>query len=99
MKCEEYLNVNQLPWQVKKFERIANLEILEENFHDSIAVYGHSFLTYVFTVANVNTSPGCMLFLCSYAVALFRYVNGLGNSAYFLFNPLVPDVHWKVTHT
>ena len=35
--------------------------------------------TDVFTVLNVNTSSGCILFLCSYAVALFRYVNGRGN--------------------
>ena len=59
---------------------------MEENLHDSIVVYGDSFLTDVFTVSNVNTSSGCILFLCSYIVALFRYVNGRGNVTYFLFD-------------
>ena len=45
-----------------------------------------TFVTDVFTVSNVNTSSGCILFLCSYAVALFRYVNGRGNVTYFLFD-------------
>ena len=78
LKCRDYLNVDQLPRQVKIFQRVVNLDISEENLHDSIAVYGDSFLTNVFTVSNVNTSSGCILilFLCSYAVALFRYVNG-----------------------
>ena len=40
-----YLNVEELPRQVKIFERTANLDILEENLHDSVAVYGDSFLT------------------------------------------------------
>ena len=43
-------------------------------------------LTDVFTNANVNTSTGCILFSCSYAVALFRYVHGTINVAYFLFD-------------
>ena len=33
----------------------------------------------------IPAQAGCMLFLCSYAVSLFRYVNGIGNVAYFLF--------------
>ena len=78
LKCHDYLNVDQLPRQVKIFQRSVNLDISEENLHDSIAVYRDSFLTDVFTVLNVNTSSGCILFLCSYAVALFRYVNGRG---------------------
>ena len=86
LKCHDYLNVDQLPRQVKIFERTVNLDILEENLHDSIAVYGDSFLTDVFTVSNGNTTSGCILFLCSYAVALFRYVNGRGNVTYFLFD-------------
>ena len=86
LKCRDYLNVDQLPRQVKIFEHTVNLDILEENLHDSIAVYGDSFLTNVFTVSNVNTSSGCILFLCSYAVALFRYVSGRGNVTYFLFD-------------
>ena len=60
--------------------------ILKENLHRSIAVYGGSFLTDVFTLSNVNTSSGCIMFTCSYAVALFRYVNGRGNVTYFLFD-------------
>ena len=86
LKCCDYFNVDQLPWQVKIFERTVNLDILEEHLHDSIAVYGDSFLTDVFTVSNVNTSSGCILFLCSYAAALFRYVNGRGDVTYFLFD-------------
>ena len=86
MKCGDYLNVDQLPRQVKIFELTVNLDILEENLHDSIAVYGDSLLTDVSTVSNVNTISGCILFLCSYAVALFRYVNGRGNVTYFLFD-------------
>ena len=86
LKCHDCLNVDQLPRQVKLFERTVNLDILDENLHDSIAVYGDSFLSDVFTVSNVNTSSCCILFLCSYAVALFRYVNGRGNVTYFLFD-------------
>ena len=86
LKCRDYLNVDQLPRQVKIFERTVNLDILEKNLHDSIAVYGDSLLTDVFTVLKVNTSSGCILFLCSYTVALFRYVNGRGNVTYFLFD-------------
>ena len=77
---------DQLPRQVKIFKRTVNLDISEEDLQDSTAVYGDSFLTDVFTVSNVNTSSGCILFLCSYAVALFRYVNGRGNVIYFLFD-------------
>ena len=58
------------------------LGILEENFHDSISVYGDSFHTDFFNASNVNTSSGCILFLCSHAVALFRYVNGRGSVTY-----------------
>ena len=86
LKCRDYLNVDQLPRQVKIFERTVNLDILEKNLHDSIAACGDSFLTDIFTASNVNTSSGCILFLCSYAVALFRYVNGRGNVTYFLFD-------------
>ena len=46
-----YLNVEELPRQVKIFERTVNLEILEENLHDSVAVYGDSFLTDVFDIS------------------------------------------------
>ena len=86
LKCRDYLNVDQLPRRVKIFERTVNLYISEENLHNSIAVSGNSFLTHVFTVSSVNTSLGCILFLCSYAVALFRYVNGRDNVTYFPFD-------------
>ena len=86
LMCRNYVNVSQLPGQVKIFEHTINLDILEEHFHDSIAVYWDSFLTDVFTVSNVNFSSSCILFLCSYAVALFRYVNERGNVTYFLFD-------------
>ena len=81
-----YLNVEELPSQVKIFECAVNIVILKENLHDSVAVYGDSFLTDVFNNSNVNNSTGCILFLCSYAVALFKYVDTAGNSIYFLFN-------------
>ena len=56
LKCHDYLNVDWLP------RRTVNLDLLEENLHDSIAIYGDSFLTDVFTVSNKNTSSGCILF-------------------------------------
>ena len=43
-------------------------------------------LTDVFTNSNVNNSSGCILFLCSCAVALFKYVNAAGNLTSFLFD-------------
>ena len=45
LRFQGYLNVEELPRQVKIFERTVNLEILEENLRDSVAVYGGSFLT------------------------------------------------------
>ena len=59
---------------------------VEENLHDSVAVYRDSFLTDIFYNSNVNNSSGCILFLCSYTIALFKYVNAAGNSTYFLFD-------------
>ena len=84
MKCPDYLNVDQLIRQVKILDHTVNLEILDGNLQDSIAMHGDSFLTYVFTNAKVNNTTGRVSFLCSYAVDLFRYVNGTGNAAYFL---------------
>ena len=81
-----YLNVDQLPRQVQIFTQTVNLEILEENLLDSIAVYGDPFLTDVFNISNVNNSSGSILFLFSYAVAMFKNVNGTGNVSYFLFD-------------
>ena len=66
--------MDQLHRQVKIFERTVNSDISEENLHDSIAVYGDSFLTDVATISNVNTRSGCIQLLCSYAIALFRCV-------------------------
>ena len=68
------------------FKHTVNLEILEENLHYGIAVFGDSFLTDVFNISNANNSSGCILFLCSYAVAMFKHVNGAGNVSYFLFD-------------
>ena len=81
-KYRYYLSGDQLPRQVEIFERTVNLGILEENLHDSIAVYGDSFHTDFFNASNLNTTSGCLLFLCSHAVALFRYVNGRGSVTY-----------------
>ena len=62
-----YLNAEELPRQVKIYERTVNLEILKENLHDSVAAYDRNyFLTDVFNNSNVNNSSGCILFLCSY---------------------------------
>ena len=63
-----------------------NLEILDETLHDSLAVYGDSFLTDVFSISNANNNSGCIVFLFSYAVAMFKHVNGIGNLSYFFFD-------------
>ena len=68
------------------FRHTVNLEILEENLHDGIAVFGDSFLTDVFNISNANNSSGFILFLCSYAVAMFKHGNGAGNVSYFHFD-------------
>ena len=86
MNFQGYLNVDQLPRKVLTFRHTVNLEILKENLHDGIAVFGDSFLTDVFNIFNANNSPGCILFLCSYAEAMFKHVNGAGNVSYFLFD-------------
>ena len=56
-----YLNVVQLPRKVQIFRHTVNLEILEENLYDGIAVYGVSFLTDAFNISNANNSSGCIL--------------------------------------
>ena len=86
LNFQSYLNVYQLLRQMQIFRHTVNLEILEENLHDGIAVFGDSFLTDVFNISNANNSSGCILFLCSYAVAMFKHVNGAGNVSYFLFD-------------
>ena len=70
MNFQGYLNVDQLPRQVEIYRHTLNLEILEENLHDGIAVFGDSFLTDLFDIFNANNRSGCILFLCSYAVAM-----------------------------
>ena len=62
------------------FRHTVNLEILEENLHDGIAIYGDSLITDVTDVTDQ------ILFLCSYAVAMLKHVNGTGNVSYFLFD-------------
>ena len=69
--CRDHLNVDHLPQQVEIFQKTVNLEILQENLPDSIAVYGDSFLIDVFANAKVNATTGCILLLCSYSIALF----------------------------
>ena len=56
------------------------------HLNDSLAVYGDSFLTNVFYISNANSSSGCILFLCGYAVATLEHVNETGNVTYFLFD-------------
>ena len=36
LKCCDYLNIDHLPRQVKIFERTVNLDILEENLHETL---------------------------------------------------------------
>ena len=70
LNFQGYLNVNQLNRQVQIIRNTVNLEILEENLHDGIAVYGDSFLT-VFNTSNTNNKN--ILFLCSYRAAMFKH--------------------------
>ena len=70
LNFQGYLNVNQLNRQVQIIRNTVNLEILEENLHDGIAVHGDSFLT-VFNTSNANNKN--ILFLCSYTAAMFKY--------------------------
>ena len=58
LKRQDYLILDQPSRQVKLFEYTVNLEILGENLHDSIAVYGEFFSTDVFTNVNLNISTG-----------------------------------------
>ena len=60
------------------FQKTVNLEILEDNLWDCIAVLGNSFLIDVNENTNLNTSTVCITFLCSFLVALLKYVNGTG---------------------
>ena len=71
LNFQGYLNVNQLPRQVQIIRNTVNLEILEENLHDGIAVCGDSFLTDVFNTSNANNKN--ILFLCSYTAAMFKH--------------------------
>ena len=66
LTCQDYLNTDQLSRRVKIFEHTVNLEILEENLHHNIAIYGDSFSIDVFTSVNVNTSTGGILFFLQY---------------------------------
>ena len=86
MNFQGCLNVDQLPRQVQIYRHTVNLEILEKNLHDGIAVFGDSFLTDLFDIFNANNSSGCILFWCSYAAATLKHVNGAGNVSYFLFD-------------
>ena len=54
LKCRDYPNVDQLPQQVKIFERAGNLDISEENLHDSIALYGDILFRYANGRGNVT---------------------------------------------
>ena len=67
--------MNQLPRQVKIFERIVNLEILEQNLYDSIPVYGDSFFTDVFTNANTNAQMRAQDVYCFYIVMQLLYLD------------------------
>ena len=81
-----------MPRQAQIFTHTVNLQIFDEKLHDSIAVYGDSFLTDVFNICNANNSCGCMLFSCGYAVAMLMHVNGADNVSYFPF-----DSHCRIS--
>ena len=86
LKCCDYLKCGSVAPTSKNICMYCKFRYITENLHNSIAIYRDSFLTDVFIVSNVNTSSGSILFLCSYGVALFRYVNGRCNITYFLFD-------------
>ena len=65
LKCRD--KFDQLLCQVKIFQRTVNWEILEKDFHDSIAVYGDSFSVAVFENANVIPAQAAY---CFYVVAI-----------------------------
>ena len=44
------------------YRHTVNLEILEKNLHDGIAVFGDSLLTDLFDIFNANNSSECILF-------------------------------------
>ena len=67
---------------IKSVSKNWNLEILDDNHWDCIAVVGESFLIDVNENTNLNTSTVCISFLCSYIVAFFKYVNGTCIVAY-----------------
>ena len=54
LKCRDYLNVDQLSQQVKIFEQAVNLDISEENLHDSIALYWDILFRYANGRGNVT---------------------------------------------
>ena len=81
-----------MPRQAQIFTHTVNLQIFDEKLHDSIAVYGDSFLTDVFNISNENNSCGCILFSCGYAVAMLMHVNGADNVSYFPF-----DSHCRIS--
>ena len=64
-----YLNVEELPPQVKIFERTVNLEILEENLHDSDADADSKVPRFVFMVSVfkelINSGPYYICVACN----------------------------------
>ena len=74
---------------IKSVSKNWNLEILDDNHWDCIAVVGESFLIDVNENTNLNTSTVCISFLCSYIVAFFKYVNGTCIVAYIYIYILI----------
>ena len=86
---------------IKSVSKNWNLEILDDNHWDCIAVVGESFLIDVNENTNLNTSTVCISFLCSYIVAFFKYVNGTCIVAYiyiyiywFAMQEQLQDYRW-----
>lgn len=61
-----------------------NAEIKEENLHLGIKFLGDPFVRNTLLFSSNDT--GCILFICSYAVAIVRYVITAGTSSYFIFD-------------
>ena len=70
------------------FYHNVTLKVSEENLQERIAAQWEPLLRDIFVLsANINdSSTECVLFLCSYAVALFRCINHDGHVYYFLLD-------------
>ena len=79
--------MEELSREIVVFSHTVTVEISEENLYKGIVVQGEPSLRDIFILfANANDNTGCILFLCSYVVAIGRYINHYGNVYYLLFD-------------